>query len=132
MNATIRVIYDNLPVVEVLEHEADDRGNVFTLVTPIYYDDIIVPKGFESDGASVPRLFWGVVFPRDDRRALYGAIVHDYIYRTHPDGWTRAEADEAFRYLLREGGVSYIRTIRAYLGVRLFGQSSWNAGGMRK
>ena len=41
MNATIRVIYDNLPVVEVLEHEADDRGNVFTLVTPIYYDDII-------------------------------------------------------------------------------------------
>lgn len=128
MNATIRVVYDRLPTVEVLEHEEDERGNVFTLLRPIASSGLIVPAGFESDGASVPRLLWGVVFPRDDRKALFGAIVHDFIYRTHPEKWTRADADEVFLYLLQQGGVSYIRRTRAYVGVRLFGRSSWEAG----
>ena len=132
MEAIIRVQYDNLPTVEVREHEEDERGNVFTLLCPISHSGLIVPAGFESDGASVPRLLWGVVFPRDDRRALFGAIVHDFIYRTHPDGWTRADADETFLYLLQQGGVSYVRRIRAYIGVRCFGQSAWKAGGEPK
>lgn len=128
MNAIIRVVYDKLPVVEVREHDEDERGNVFTLLRPITSSGITVPAGFESDGASVPELLWGAVFPRGDRKALFGAIVHDYIYRTHPEGWTRADADEVFLYLLQQGGVSYIRRIRAYIGVRLFGRSSWEAG----
>ena len=129
MNATIRVVYDHIPTVEVREHEKDERGNIFTLLRPLSVCGLIVPAGFESDGASVPRLLWGVVFPRGDRKALCGAIVHDYIYRTHPEGWTRADADEVFLYLLQHGGVSYIRRIRAYFGVRLFGKSSWESGG---
>lgn len=129
MNATIRVVYDHLPVVEVWEHEEDERGNVFTLLRPISVCGIVVPAGFESDGASVPRLLWGVVFPRDDRQALCAAIVHDYLYRTHPACWTRSEADDTFLYLMERGGVSWIRRTRAYIGVRLFGNSSWEAGG---
>ena len=129
MNAIIRVVYDKLPVVEVREHDEDERGNVYTLLRPITSSGITVPAGFESDGASIPELLWGVVFPRGDRKALFGAIVHDYIYRTHPEGWTREDADEVFLYLLQQGGVSYIRRIRAYFGVRLFGKSSWEAGG---
>ena len=128
MNADIRVVYEKLPVVEVREHEEDERGNVFTLLRPIEKFGVIVPAGFESDGASVPRLLWGVVFPRDDRQALFAALFHDYLYRTHPAGWTRAEADEAFHFLLLEGGVSFIRALRAYLGVRIFGKSAWEAG----
>ena len=129
MEAIIRVQYENLPTVEVREHEEDERGNVFTLLRPISTSGIIVPAGFESDGASVPRLLWGVVFPRDDRRALFGALVHDFVYRTHPIGWTRKDADETFLHLMEQGGVSYIRRARAYLGVRLFGNSAWQAGG---
>lgn len=129
MESIIRIVYDNLPTVEVREHEEDDRGNVFTLLRPISTSGLTVPAGFESDGASVPRLFWGVVFPRDDRQAMFGAIVHDYIYRTHPPKWERGDADEVFLYLLRQGGVSYIRSARAYIGVRLFGKSSWEAMG---
>ena len=129
MNATIRVVYDNLPTVEVREHEEDERGNVFTLLRPISSSGITVPAGFESDGASVPRLLWGVVFPRDDRKALFGAIVHDFIYRTHPVTWTRSDADTVFLYLLQQGGVSYVRRVRAYIGVRLFGGKAWEDGG---
>lgn len=129
MNSIIRVIYDGLPTVEVLEHKADEQGNVFTLLRPLPYRTLIVPAGFESDGASVPRFLWGAVFPRDDRQALFGALVHDYVYRTHPFGWTKKDADKAFYELMRAGGVSYIRAQKAYLGVRLFGKSSWEAGG---
>lgn len=129
MESIIRIVYDNLQTVEVREHEEDERGNVFTLLRPISTSGLTVPAGFESDGASVPRLFWAVVFPRDDRKALFGAIVHDYIYRTHPPKWERADADEVFLYLLQQGGVSYIRRIRAYIGVRLFGRKAWEDGG---
>lgn len=129
MNAIIRVEYENLPTIEVREHDEDERGNVFTLLRPVSFGGITIPAGFESDGASVPRLLWGVVFPRDDRQALFAAIMHDFIYRTHPATWTRSDADETFLYLMQQGGVQYIRRIRAYLGVRLFGRPSWEAGG---
>lgn len=129
MESLIRIVYDNLPTIEVREHEEDERGNVFTLLRPISFSGIIVPAGFESDGASVPRLLWGVVFPRDDRQALFGAIMHDFIYRTHPDKWDRADTDELFLDLLQQGGVPYVRRIRAYIGVRLFGRRAWETMG---
>lgn len=125
MNALIRVQYDTLPTVEVREHAEDSRGNVFTLLRPIERCGVIVPAGFESDGASVPRLLWGVVFPRDDRQALFAALFHDYVYRTHPLSWTRYAADLAFRTFLLAGGVAYHRVLLAYAGVRLFGRKAW-------
>lgn len=132
MESIIRVMYDGLPTVEVLEHQADEHGNIFTLLRPLPYRTLIVPAGFESDGASVPRFLWGAVFPRDDRQALFGALVHDYVYRTHPFGWTKKDADASFYELMRKGGVSYIRARMAYWGVRLFGGSAWDAGGKPK
>lgn len=129
MEARFQVVYDNLPTIEVLRHEADKRGNVFTLLTPIEYCRLNIPSGFESDGASVPRLFWPVVFPADDLQAMFGAFVHDFVYRTHPAGWTKAQADDEFRFLMEKGGVAPRRARLAYWGVRLFGGPSWRAGG---
>ena len=50
--------------VKVEVHQADERGNVFTLLEELHWGGITVPAGFESDGASVPRFFWRAVFPR--------------------------------------------------------------------
>lgn len=111
--------------VRVEVHHADDRGNVYTLLEPLQYGELIVPAGFESDGASVPRFFWRVVFPPGDADALRAAILHDYIYREHPAGWTRAEADRLFRDVLIADGVPTFRARLAYWGVRLFGGGSW-------
>ena len=134
MAATARhiIVYDRLPPVEVLEHEADERGNVYTLLKPINYCGVWVPEGFECDGASVPRFLWGAVFPPGDLQAMYGAVFHDFVYRTHPGNWCRADADEAFLSLMREGGVSSWRARKAYWGVRLFGKAAWRAGGKKK
>lgn len=117
--------------MEIRTHREDARGNVFTLTQSFLIrwrgKRLIVPAGFESDGASVPRFFWRVVFPPTDTRALRAAIAHDYIYRHHPPGWTRAEADRMFRDVLIADGVSRFRAGLAWLGVRLFGGSSWNS-----
>lgn len=126
------IIYDNLPTVEVLEHKADDRGNIYTLQKPINYCGVWVPAGFECDGASVPRFLWGVVFPPGDKQAMYAAVFHDFVCRTHPRHWSRKQADDAFLFLMRAGGVPSWRAQKAYWGVRLFGMSAWNAGGKSK
>ena len=110
-------------------HISDAMGNVYTLREDLTYGGLTVPAGFSSDGASVPRFFWRVVFPPGDTRALRAAFLHDYIYRTHPAGWTKSAADELFRKLLIEDGVSRNSANMAYWGVRLFGGSAWKAGG---
>ena len=111
--------------VKVEVHQADDRGNVFTLLEDLRWGNITVPAGFESDGASVPRFFWRVVFPPGDSQALRAAILHDYIYREQPEGWTRVDADNLFYDVLVADGVPKRRALLAYWGVRIFGSRCW-------
>ena len=102
---------------------------------------LVVPAGFTSDLASVPRLLWFVISPFD----LGAAVVpHDWVYanagRLPPSSWqawrggdwaddervwTRREADRLFGRLMREVGVSRWKRRAAYLAVRLFGFLVW-------
>jgi len=111
-------------------HKEDARGNVFTVLYPyrVNYDgrSFLIPRGFESDGASVPRIFWRVVFPNSDSHVTTAGICHDYIYRLQPPDWTRLDADRMFLALLIEFGTSPIRAYMAYLAVRLFGWMAWS------
>lgn len=110
-------------------HTEDERGNVYTLLEPLEYMGLTIPVGFESDGASVPRFFWRLIFPPGEPRALHAAFIHDFIYRTHPSGWTKSDADKVFRHLLICGGVEKWRAELAYCGVKWFGGNAWHAGG---
>lgn len=116
-------------------HKETANGDVFTLKEPdglrIEWNGktVHVPYGFESDGASVPRLFWRLVFPSSDTKALRAAIAHDYIYRNHPGDWTKAEADQMFYDLLVEDGVPKWRAWIAYKGVDWFGFFAWVSRG---
>ena len=110
-------------------HRSDSTGNIFTLKEDLYYCGLTVPAGFESDGASVPRLFWRIVFPPGDQKALRAAFIHDWMYRTHPTGWSRELADMLFLQILLHDNVPKLRAVLAWLGVRLFGGKAWKAGG---
>ena len=110
-------------------HQSDAMGNVYTLREPIYYRELVVPVGFKSDGASVPRFFWRLVFPPGDVLALRAAFLHDWIYRTHPKGWDRKKADALFRDVLIADGVPKWRARLAWLGVRIGGGAAWKEGG---
>ena len=111
-------------------HATDDRGNVFTLCEPLTVERpglpvLTVPAGFESDGCSVPRLFWRLVFPPLDNSALAGGTGHDYIYRCRPAGWSRRDADIYFLGRMILDGVPPWRAMLAYRAVRMFGWLSW-------
>ena len=113
-------------MLKISVHSEDEKGNVYTLLEDLTVfwqgKTLIIPSGFKSDGASVPRFFWRIVFPPGDSRALRAAFAHDYIYRTHPENWKRKEADKMFYDLLREDGIGLFPALRAYWGVRLFGK----------
>ncbi len=114
-------------------HKSDESGDILTLLEPLEINwngrGLIVPAGFKSDGASVPEFLWSTVSPAIDPRTVRGAVAHDYVYRHHPEGWTRADADNMFYDLIREDGLGWWRAQKCYWGVRLFGGKAWEEGG---
>lgn len=117
--------------IPVSVHAEDARGNVLTTLEPVpvtWHDrHIVVPAGFESDGVSTPRFLWATVSPAIHPQTLRAGIVHDYLYRTQPSGWTRAEADALFYDLSIRDGLPWWPAKKAYWGLRLFGRAAWNA-----
>ena len=86
---------------------------------------ITVPKGFSCDGASVPRFLWGLISPAVHPQTIAAAILHDYMYRNHPEGWTRYQADAIFYAISRTDGLKCWRAGLAWLGLRIFGGWAW-------
>ncbi len=97
---------------------------------------ITAKKGFRSDLASIPRLFWAIIASFE--LSLVAPIMHDLIYRcggsvilpagdVSPAGKTfnRKDADDLFLELMTRSNISYWKRNVAYLAVRAFGQSSW-------
>lgn len=85
-----------------------------------------VPAGFESDGASIPRLLWPVIGPPMGESHLVPAIVHDYLCtqaKTYPQ---RVIGDAIFFWLLRKHEVPYWKRSLMYVAVRLFGRFMWS------
>lgn len=85
---------------------------------------VLVPKGFASDGMSVPRLLWGVISPQYDPRTLAPSVVHDWLYTVHIV--SRREADEWFKSALLANGFGTVRTWLVFCAVRVFGETHWS------
>lgn len=92
----------------------------------------IVPSGFVSDGATIPRLAWRVAGHPFSRRILRPAIIHDAGYELavetpsldrYP---TRLDVDRAFYSLLRYEGVGWARAHVMYAAVRAGGRGYWD------
>ena len=79
-----------------------------------------IPKGFITDGASVPQRCWFVISPYTE--AYPAAIVHDYMYVNPYYQITRREADNIFFRNLRKNGVACRYAWLAWLAVRIFGR----------
>lgn len=83
--------------------------------------EIIVPKGFVTDFASVPRFFWRIIPPWG--RYSPAAVVHDYLYYIGDFGKRRA--DLVFLELMKRLGVSYWKRRVMYYAVKWFGFTAW-------
>ena len=82
---------------------------------------IEAPRGFETDFASVPRLFWRIVPPWG--RYSPAAVIHDYLYCTGMV--SRPMADRAFLSIMERLGVAPWKRLTMYWAVRLFGRPAW-------
>ncbi len=88
--------------------------------------NIVVPRGFVTDGASVPLPFRATL-------ARYGpwtesAVVHDFLCRH--GAVSRRAADRIFLDLLRRARVNFFQRARLYLGVRIGACVPWARPGL--
>ena len=84
---------------------------------------LIIPRGFITDLASIPRFLWSFYSPTEVSTIL-PAVLHDYLYGCVSE-YNRYEADNIFYYALRENGVSKWKALKYYYGVRIFGASHY-------
>ena len=82
-----------------------------------------VKPGFRTDGASIPRWLWIVFGSAYDPDIKATAIGHDAMYRGRIV--PRADADAAFRRMMKANGIPAWKRRRIWLGVRLFGWLTW-------
>ena len=80
------------------------------------YENIIVPEGFVTDFASVPRV--PLAYLLCGNTAHRAAVVHDYLYR---QGWKRDIADRVLYEACRATGMSWWRSRLIYTAVRICG-----------
>ena len=79
----------------------------------------VIPAGYRSDGASVPRFFWRILSPKIDPHTLDPSVEHDYIYE-HAIG-SRCVADKYYLVRLIEYGYPVWKSILTFYAVRFFG-----------
>lgn len=99
----------------------------YRLLTPYIYTTekggmIAVPKGYETNGADIPRFFWRL-YPPFSPEYLPAVIVHDYLCdeaeKAGNDKRLFRVADDVFREILLKLGISKIKVALFYRAVRL-------------
>lgn len=104
---------------------------------PFKNHEITVPKGFVTDGCSIPRFVWTLcghpmLLPRSK-----ACFRHDFQYTVgplkNPDPRCeeRKQADKDLRDYMRDLGMGKIRSWFYYKFVRLFGGSHWKVEGQK-
>lgn len=86
---------------------------------------VVVPQGYLTDGASVPRVFWSLIPPWGS----YGqaAVLHDWLceYLGYLDGetfvpLTRRQVDDLLLQAMCDLGVGKFTRLTIWAGVRLY------------
>ncbi len=109
--------------------EVDDK--VFRLTEPLEYRSayigkkIVVPRGFETDFASVPRI--PMVYSIWGDRAHREAVIHDYLYRKDSEPMVPFHtANRIFLDAMCDRGKPFYVRWPMYLAVQAFGRGSYH------
>jgi len=94
-------------------------------------EEYVIPKGFQFDGASVPKFLAMWLSPTGV--LLMGGLVHDYLYKyatlmgkKEPRVYTQKEADQIFRDICIEVNGFKVLNYLAYTSLRAAGFVAWN------
>ena len=86
----------------------------------------VVPSGFLTDFASIPRFFWRSHGHPMDAVHFHAALLHDFRYSVGGTEHDRKEADKDYRRMLRQAGMSAVKAYAEYKAVRWFGKKHFN------
>ncbi len=84
---------------------------------------LTIPKGFVTDLASVPRIFW-IIIPPSSNKCRKASIVHDWMY-VHQHK-TKSYADSIFLSELLSKRLFWLQAHIMYWAVKLFGKGNYN------
>jgi len=105
----------------------DDRKSWRLLESFVFLDPevgpIVVPAGFVTDYASVPRL--PLTYTLFGPYGHAAAVIHDYLYATGL--YPREVADRVFHRALRASGIARWRAGLMYAGVRVGGAGRYTS-----
>lgn len=87
---------------------------------------IYIPAGFITDFASIPKFFRWLFQPATGKHRR-AAVVHDWIYRTPTEDYTKAAGDTIFLEIMELDGVEEWKQTMLYQAVANFGGSSFKA-----
>lgn len=122
-----------------LRVERVNGGNKWRVLEPFEYcigaadskAKVIVPIGFETDFASIPRGLWNL-FPPVGGKYDKAACIHDRLYQSpvyDNDGWLtlvdRKFADSVFKEAMEVQEVGRLSRWAIYSAVRLGGRGIW-------
>ena len=123
------MVGDNGIPVQILE---DGSGVRLLEDVTFHVDDLCgvtlavdVPKGFVSDGASIPKALWSIVGSPLDGCPLRAAIVHDWLCVQANTPRARRFADTCFEWIMEEQMVPRWRRLAMFWAVRLYGVLVW-------
>lgn len=112
-----------MPYLAELHVLVSGRDYVVTRPFPYLYkgEKIVVPVGFSTDFASIPRAFRFLFTGHD--RTRQAAVIHDYLYRKRIG--TRKRADEVFLQAMEDAQVPRWKRYTMYAAVRAGGWLHW-------
>jgi len=87
----------------------------YMLVEEYRYRDVVVPVGFVTNGADIPRVFWSF-YPPNRSDYLPAVVVHDYLCSIGEYD----KADRYFREILEALGIGDFDIFVLYGGVRFY------------
>ena len=75
------------------------KNNKLILLEKYTYDEIVIPKGFETNGADIPRPFW-IIIPPFKPKFLPAVLVHDFLIEKATNRIDICIANEYFEEIL--------------------------------
>ena len=84
---------------------------------------ITVKKGFDFDGASIPKWLWSIYGSPLNGNYVVASLIHDGLYASQKV--SKSISDKIFLDVMKQSNVGYVKRTSMYLAVKLLGGKAW-------
>lgn len=88
-----------------------------TISFDYFGEKIVIPKGFISDGMSIPKFLWVIISPKINGETLLQSIKHDYLFFLKMGFWK----SNWYYFKDLKNGLNLIQRLIVLIGLTLFG-----------